>query len=219
MDMLNINKITTLTNMSRHLVYKERNYYNILIRYRRKRINRKTRLFPNLVNFYKKEFSHLTQVIGLMKKSYKIRKKNIPLPFIGQKVKSLQDRFFEIPQKILLVYIKMKRRNTFTAVFILNKKEKKFELLQKFSVGLLGFLNNKKVTAMAKHAVATATGEYVKEWEPTMVDIIYPKYPKRRYMTRTFFESLIKARFFVRYLIAVKRRSFGIHRGKKQRRV
>jgi len=71
---------------------------------------------------------------------------------------------------------------------------------------------------MAQEAVASSTGEYVKEQEGTFVDIVFPTKMSIRTHIRIL-KNMIQARFFVRYIIGVKRRNYGIHRGKKARRV
>jgi len=105
----------------------------------------------SLVDFYRKDFSFLDLVQGYIRKSYVL--------YLGSK--STNDRNFRLrPNKkrflekmasrdldIILVYIRVKRRNTFTAVARWEHAQRhlpEYVLLQKFSAGLVGYFNNKK---------------------------------------------------------------------------
>jgi hypothetical protein len=121
----------------------------------------------------------------------------------------------------LILYITYKKRNYFSAIMHLVVGLKKLRLLHKFSAGLLGFAGPKRKTFTALNAVAKETGKKLSETKATFVDIVFP-FIKGSHNT-TFLRTMLRGHknepIFIRHILMLKGRVYGIHRGRKIRRV
>nr|ADZ99050.1 ribosomal protein S11 [Physarum polycephalum] len=127
----------------------------------------------------------------------------------------LSERFFFFGR----IYLTHRRRNTFITISTIAEDKLNLDerVFFKSSCGLLEYKGPKRSTLHARLEVAKACGSFVAQAAFSSVDIIFPS-GVGRVFTRLV-RALVERQIYVRYLIIPKRRSHGLTRKKKVRRL
>jgi ribosomal protein S11 len=125
---------------------------------------------------------------------------------------SLGDRTFNMGR----VFVKQTKRNFFITISNQQRFAGDIHVLRCFSCGKIGFLGPKRGTLFAKQNLIKTVGQFIAEVEISTLDFIFASNMKKLY--RLLLRNLYDLVYF-RNLIIKTRRSFGISRLKKKRRV